>query len=222
MTGFVLRIPRWNVIVSSMKRCVRCRKFKPMSHFPIGFNWKDGKFPYCLPCKRLAQRESYRRRVTVRASQTPMPPHRPSILVPQKRMTPTEWAYFAGIVDGEGTISITGTGYPYVAIVNTDGRLIDWLRERLGGPKTYEARPVARHKPVYRWKLMSERCIIPLRRSLRWLVIKKEHAFIVLSVAIWQAQRRRVGERTTPLPQSLLTGIRRLRRLNIRGLHPSP
>ncbi len=71
-------------------------------------------------------------------------------------MTEREWAYTAGIIDGEGCISIgrrtKNRRYPIwslsVLVANTDLRLLTWLRERLGGNLVTKKAPL----PEQNWK----------------------------------------------------------------------
>ncbi|AII27489.1 HNH endonuclease [Vibrio phage VPp1] len=44
-----------------MKYCIRCNKEKPLSEFPDNKRNKDGKYTYCVLCKREEQREGYLR-----------------------------------------------------------------------------------------------------------------------------------------------------------------
>ena len=68
----------------------------------------------------------------------------------QPQLTPTEWAYTAGIIDGEGSISILrvskrkGLHYilqPVVSVTNTNESLLSWLGMKL------DMRVDKRHRP---------------------------------------------------------------------------
>ena len=52
-------------------------------------------------------------------------------------MTETDWAYLAGLVDGEGSISINHT--VMVRIFNTDMGIIDWLTDHFPDAKVIKA-----------------------------------------------------------------------------------
>ena len=52
-------------------------------------------------------------------------------------MTETDWAYLAGLIDGEGDIGISHT--VRVRIANTDMGIIGWLREKFPEVKTNKA-----------------------------------------------------------------------------------
>jgi len=83
---------------------------------------------------------------------------------PIKEYTIAQIAYFAGIVDGEGSIYIGNfssnkkTGTPYyqtnMEVTNTDENLIIWLMENIGGGKTvytHAQTPKNSRRTVYRW-----------------------------------------------------------------------
>lgn len=42
-----------------MKTCVRCGEDKPMEDFPIDRCRRDGRYPYCKPCKSQYMSERY-------------------------------------------------------------------------------------------------------------------------------------------------------------------
>ena len=98
-----------------------------------------------------------------------------------------ELAYLAGIIDGEGCISLS-TGKTsrrirhstQVFIGNTDERLIHWLHQRFGGSIGVRQRQNASHKPLWYW-LVSGAAIEPiLRATLPYLRLKHAQACLVL------------------------------------------
>ena len=52
-------------------------------------------------------------------------------------LSPTEWAYLAGLIDGEGSISISHT--VIVRIPNTDMAIIGWLTDHFPDAKVVKA-----------------------------------------------------------------------------------
>ena len=69
--------------------------------------------------------------------------------------TELEWAYLAGIVDGEGscTIALAGKRRPFpnvamLTVTNTDARLVQWLVSKFQG-KPYPRAIPARAKPAW-------------------------------------------------------------------------
>lgn len=43
------------------KACGRCKQSRPLEEYIKGKQWRDGLFPYCRGCRKLAQRETYLR-----------------------------------------------------------------------------------------------------------------------------------------------------------------
>jgi hypothetical protein len=101
-------------------------------------------------------------------------------------------AYVAGIVDGEGSLSLSGaislsrSGTPYwtyqagVGIYNTSRPLMDWLVKNFGGEFAARKRS-PRHKQCYRWRLENNKKRATfLRAILPYLVIKPKQAGLLL------------------------------------------
>jgi hypothetical protein len=118
-------------------------------------------------------------------------------------LTPEEWAYFAGIIDGEGTINFykhnTKNAYrAFVVIANTDVALLEWIRKRFpGGSETWYRNRVSRFpeggalKDIcqLRW---NKRSVLKelLTGILPYLVVKRAGAERVLVWASEEGQRR--------------------------------
>ncbi len=87
-----------------------------------------------------------------------------------------EAAYAAGIVDGEGSISITRNHSsrwpsPQVSVASNDRELLEWLRIRFGGTITTKQPRKQQHAISFDWKLTD-------RRALRFLEIVKPYLVI--------------------------------------------
>lgn len=107
-------------------------------------------------------------------------------------ITEPQKAYIAGIIDGEGSITISrkidktmraGVAYrPYVPVTNTDRRLLDWLFETTGlgnvRPNAIPKNP--NHKPSWRWELWSQQAHQLLLNILPYLILKKEQAILLI------------------------------------------
>lgn len=142
-------------------------------------------------------------------------------------MKETEKAYLAGLIDGEGTVSIVrlhsrGQGFEHyvasVEISNTDMRMIDWVAKRLGGSIVANRRKVvAGHKVVYRIGLRNRLAEAVLREVMPFLVVKGRQAELVMEL---RARIRTNGNRA-----KLTDGERgyrahlyeECRKLNVRG-----
>jgi len=106
------------------------------------------------------------------------------------RVNKCEWTYLAGIIDGEGSISCPEYKTLYLAIVNTDRKLIDWLLETLGGTVFTTKHQGTRWKDGYRWSLFGLDAQRILRKVEPYLIIKKERARLALQLPI---NRKGVG-----------------------------
>jgi len=78
-----------------------------------------------------------------------------------KNLTSVQSSYFAGIVDGEGTITVAkstrsiGDLTPLLAVVNTNKELIDWLVDNIGGNVSIKKPEKKHYKVGYRWYIYS-------------------------------------------------------------------
>ena len=87
-----------------------------------------------------------------------------------KHITDNDLAYIAGIVDGEGSIAIKKVSYkdyyyyyPCVAIYNTNDRLFEWLKSRIGGIVSIHIKTYG-EKTVKRWRTNQESAVDLLNR----------------------------------------------------------
>ena len=106
-----------------------------------------------------------------------------------RQMSPTEAAYLAGLVDGEGHVSIYG-GYGkndphayrvHLSIANTALPLLEWciLATNVGG-LTKQGAPGPRQKQVYNWQTGAENAYAVLQQVRPYLVIKAERADLAM------------------------------------------
>ena len=110
-----------------------------------------------------------------------------------KKLTKTQISYLAGIIDGEGTITTTkssgsiGGLTPLVSVANTDKKLIDWLKENIGGNVTASQPKNKNWKLKYRWYLYSVLDVsIIIKMIFPYLIIKKKNAHRVLTFCNWR------------------------------------
>jgi len=112
-----------------------------------------------------------------------------------KEYTPTDLAYLAGIIDGEGSIYIgnfssnakTGTLHyqTNMEVTNTDENLIKWLHLTFGGrvnKYTHKQTPKNSRRPVYRWIVSGELLSHLCPRILPYLVIKIKQCEIMIEM----------------------------------------
>lgn len=147
-----------------------------------------------------------------------------------EHLTEAELGYFAGIIDGEGSINVVRTGsatgirgYRYsvrITVVNTDRRLIDWLyaalRER--GSVSKRPGPKTNHKDSYVLNLRDQVASPVLQALLPHLRLKREQAELALELNARCLLRR---GRTRRLSDEEWAGrdriYKRMRELNYRG-----
>ncbi len=97
------------------------------------------------------------------------------------KLSDTEAAYAAGILDGEGSIQFARQRKsrwpsPMVSVSSTDRELLEWFRSRLGGSMIQKRIYSPNHKVSYDWKLADRRAIEFLRIVRPFLVIRRKIA----------------------------------------------
>lgn len=128
--------------------------------------------------------------------------------VPLRVVSSEELAYFAGIMDGEGTFSVykTGTGLAvYNAIANvtsTSEELVQWVKERFAG-NVCTASPSGNRAKAWQWRLQYKpHLLLLLPQLLPFLVIKRFHARLLLKYCeVFKDARR--GARVTAADHEL-------------------
>lgn len=89
-------------------------------------------------------------------------------------------AYTAALVDGEGSIGFRKKRYPFVAIYNTDDRLIRWLLRNIGGRRSGVDK--RGRKACHCWAISSINDVrLFCEMLLPYLVIKKKSAQKVIA-----------------------------------------
>src|SRR5512135_1833133 len=108
-----------------------------------------------------------------------------------RRMTPCEAAWVAGIVDGEGTITIRSKPYPggyryqvaSLSVPNTDVSMIARLVECTGiGRVGMNVRQSHKRKEIWRWQTDQRQAAAVVRQLLPWLTAKREQAILLLEM----------------------------------------
>lgn len=147
-----------------------------------------------------------------------------------KTLSVAEAAYLAGIIDGEGTITVSrkkdhngmrgGYAYrPYVAVANTNILVLEWCRRvtGIGRVGVSGSRHGPRQKQGYRWQLWSQKAGQLLRAIRPYLVIKIKQADILILMI--ESARDGVGRDglTTTERQFQIETYETLKLLNKRG-----
>ena len=101
-------------------------------------------------------------------------------------------AYAAGILDGEGCITISRKNKPqakfgadyvlFVEVGNTDKRLIEWLHSKFGGRTQHYEPRTPRAKESYHWYLGFGKAKELLLLLLPYLKLKDEEAKLAIAL----------------------------------------
>lgn len=113
----------------------------------------------------------------------------------------TEAAYAAGILDGEGSISLvrvhkTRSPSPQVSVSSTDRELLNWLQERFGGTIVRKRTYKPHHSPSYDWKVTDRKALSVLACLRPFLVIRRKIERCDLLLADYLACTPRNGRYT--------------------------
>ena len=145
-------------------------------------------------------------------------------------------AYMAGIVDGEGSITIlrstqknprTGKIYncqvPIICVANTSKDLMEWIKDKFGGHywKVKRARDEnPRWKPTYEWACSCRQAACVAKMILPFLVIKKQQANLVLEFYRTRSVAGSPRTKTEEASDYRDLIIEQVHALNARGVHP--
>lgn len=150
-----------------------------------------------------------------------------------KQYSIAQAAYMAGILDGEGSLTIgnyssnTETGDKHyqvnIAVCSTDKILIDWIVEVFGGYQgTYTPNQMSRNgrKQVHRWQCSSNRLLHICEICLPFLTIKKRQAEILIQMRKTYTDLHNVKgkQNAQRLPKEILD-IRQSLFEELKGLH---
>lgn len=94
-------------------------------------------------------------------------------------------AYTAGIIDGEGCISVRKDRGLLIQVANTDLDLLVWIRDHWGGrlyAVGYVRKPRPRCKPLFLWNMYGKDAIWILEILLPFLIVKKAQALVALKL----------------------------------------
>lgn len=133
-------------------------------------------------------------------------------------MEELEKAYLAGIVDGEGTVTLTKhhkheTPTPNVIVANNDLKLLKWIKLKVGGIIVTKKIYMPHHQKSYAWSIRQDRAIRFLNEIKRYLIVKKPQADLITTC--YKAVTHRAGKYTPQMlnkKNKLVTKIRKLNR----------
>jgi len=102
-----------------------------------------------------------------------------------------EWklAYIAGIIDGEGTISVFRSRFsalgvqPFISVKNTNKELMDFLYKEIGGHVRKDKKDKPHYKDRWYWRINGFCDVYCLLKALQpYLIIKKKQAEKVMEI----------------------------------------
>ena len=152
---------------------------------------------------------------------------------PSMEPTSTDWAWFGGIIDGEGTISASWDKpkkykgdsrymYVHISVTNTDSVIVQRCRDIAGtGTISQHINKNARQKDWSRWMIKGHSAIAVAKAIRPYVFSKKEHIALLLE---WAGMPRFVGyhaKGTIAVTEDAMRGradmVNRFRELNKRG-----
>lgn len=131
----------------------------------------------------------------------------------------TEKAYLAGIVDGEGTVTLmkhhrNETPTPCVSVANNNLQLLKWIKTKVGGVIVSKKKSKPHHSDSYAWSVRQDRAIRLLGEIKQYLIIKKPHADLIIDK--YKSVTHRAGKYTSKMLKQKMRLVAKIRKLNQR------
>lgn len=128
-------------------------------------------------------------------------------------------AYLAGIVDGEGTVTLMRhhrgeTPSPSVSIANNNERLLRWVKSLVGGVIVRKPKRNPRHQDSFAWVLRFDAALRFLQEIQEFLIIKKPQATLILRD--YKKCTHRAGRYDAKLMRKKNALVAKIRKLNHR------
>ena len=125
----------------------------------------------------------------------------------------------AGIVDGEGTVTLAKdrknqTPTPSVSVANNDLKLLQWIRERVAGTIISKKKRLAHHSDSYAWSIKQDRALRFLKEIRFYLIVKKPQADLILKE--YKAVTHRAGKYIPEMLEKKNALVAKIRKLNKR------
>lgn len=135
-------------------------------------------------------------------------------------MTSEEKAYIAGIIDGEGTVTLSRAHVeelpaPKVSVANNSLELLKWIKGKVGsGVIIKRSRREPQHKDHYVLDISNNWALDLLMEVKEYLIIKKPHAELLISR--YKTLTPRNGRYTKELLAGKMQLVNEIRALNQR------
>ncbi|MCK5016398.1 MAG: hypothetical protein KAS32_04925 [Candidatus Peribacteraceae bacterium] len=136
--------------------------------------------------------------------------------------------YLAGLVDGDGTFRIARQKRKEIwspkydcklRIINTSKTLMVWLKSNFGGSYWVQRKGHSRWKDCYTWEVTSKQAIALTKKIIKYLIVKKERAELLLELEktfSWRKKgTKRVPEKTLIKRKEIYL---KMKKLNRRGV----
>ena len=130
-----------------------------------------------------------------------------------------EKAYLAGIVDGEGTVTLSRhnkneTPAPSVSVANNNLDMLKWIKSKVGGVIISKKKSKPHHNNSYAWSICQNRAIEFLGEIKQYLIIKKPQADLIIQK--YKSVTHRAGKYTPAMLEKKMRLVAKIRRLNQR------
>lgn len=138
-------------------------------------------------------------------------------------MEEVEKAYLAGIIDGEGTVTLAKnhkgeTPSPKVAVSNNKLELLEWIKKRAGGVIVSKRKNKPYHGNSYVWYLRQNKALSLLNDLKNFLIIKRLHAELILNN--YKLVTFRNGKYKPEVLEKKMQLVSKIRKLNQRNSMP--
>ena len=134
-------------------------------------------------------------------------------------MDRTEKAYIAGIVDGEGTVTLmkhhkNEMPAPSVSVANNNLKLLKYLKKRIGGVIVSKKKYKPHHNDSYAWSVKQDRALSFLKEIKKYLIVKRQQAELI--TRDYKKVTHRAGKYTPKMLRSKNLLVAKIRKLNQR------
>jgi hypothetical protein len=131
----------------------------------------------------------------------------------------TEKAYLAGIVDGEGTVTLSRqhkneTPIPSVSVANNNLELLKRIKRLLGGTIVFKKKRKKHHSDSYVWTIRFDKALQFLKEIRKYLIVKKPQADLI--ILKYKSVTHRAGKYTPGMLKKKMRLVAEIRKLNKR------